>query len=195
MSAAAQIVVPIHQAMKQLVGVPWPFDQLDSNGSKGVDRRFDGLGAVGDVTADAPATVVTIFCRWQCDQLALVKLSQHRTAGHILEHAGIGAPVPQPANLDRQPGAGPVGILGDQTADQLNVRRRQLAPLDGHAHEATIHNGANRVQHELSKIIDNRQHRQTGAGDHLQGKVPLNGFAPDALPMDLPVKINNSGDC
>ena len=45
-------------------------------------------------------------CRRQHDELALFELSQHRTAGHILEPTTIGTPVPHSAQLNGTTGCG-----------------------------------------------------------------------------------------
>ena len=97
-----------------------------------VQRTVDGIAAMGNVP-DAACAITAALWWWQHNELALFEFSQHRTAGHILEQTLVGAPVPHSAQLNGQPAAVPIGILGHQPTNRFDVLGKQVAPLNGHA--------------------------------------------------------------
>ena len=122
--ATAQIMVAVHQAVEQMVGILAALDHDQFNGMQSVEFAFNRLTAMGHLS-NLPDMIGSDPCRKrQHDQLSVFKLSKHRTAGHILEHALVGAPAPQLAKLNGQPAAQPIRMLCHQRSDQLDIRFR-----------------------------------------------------------------------
>jgi hypothetical protein len=136
MSTASKVMVAIHQTVKQIVSIAPCGNHQDLNWSQINQFTVDGITTVGNVRNIASSIAIAPDYR-QPNKLALFEFSQHRTAGHILEQALVCAPVPQLAQFPGQPGTMPVGIVGDESTNQLQIIRQQLTPLNSQvsAHE------------------------------------------------------------
>ena len=130
--AESEIVVTMEKRSPE-IGDRSAFDDGERDGRQRLELAADGRVVMGDRLKGSPSVAVDVVETTrggQFDQPALIELSEHGSARHVLEASGGVAPVPEMSEFFGQTRAVPIRVVADQPSDFLDMARFERSALD-----------------------------------------------------------------